>query len=149
VSCPSADFYAAVGGSGYALTYNGSSWSFSDIDGSNLLTSVSCPSANFCVAVDNVGNAITYTSSAVPAVTCVSPTTGTTAGGTTVTITGTKFTGATKVVFGAVAAANFSVVSSTKITAVSPAEAAAAHNVYVTTPGGTSAAVAGDVFTYT
>jgi hypothetical protein len=41
------------------------------------------------------------------------------------------------------------VVSATEITAVSPAGAAGAHNIYVTTPAGTSAAVAGDVFTYT
>jgi hypothetical protein len=48
-----------------------------------------------------------------------------------------------------VAVTSFTVLSGTEITAVSPAEAAAAHNIYVTTPGGTSAAVAGDVFTYT
>jgi hypothetical protein len=70
------------------------------------------------------------------------------AGGTTVTITGTGFTGTTKVLFGAVAATSYTVVSSTKITAVSPAQAAGTHNIYVTTPGGTSAAVAADDFTY-
>jgi hypothetical protein len=58
-------------------------------------------------------------------------------------------TGATKVVFSSVAASSFTVVSATEITAVSPAGAAGAHNIYVTTPAGTSAAVAGDVFTYT
>ena len=84
----------------------------------------------------------------LPAVTSVSPTSGSTAGGTTVTITGTGFTGATKVVFGTVAATSFSVVSSTEITAVSPAQAAAWHNIYVTTPSGTSAPVTADQFTY-
>jgi hypothetical protein len=84
-----------------------------------------------------------------PAVTSISPSSGPPAGGTTVTITGTGFTGATKVVFGAVAATSFTVVSSTKITAVSPAQAAAAHNIYVTTPVGTSAPVMADLFTYT
>ena len=83
-----------------------------------------------------------------PAVTAISPTSGPTAGGTTVTITGTGFTGATKVLFGAVAATSFTVVSDTQITAVSPAQAAATHNIYVTTPSGTSAAVAADQFTY-
>jgi histidinol dehydrogenase len=48
-----------------------------------------------------------------------------------------------------VAATSFTVVSSTEITAVSPAQAAGAHNIYVTTPAGTSTAVSGDVFTYT
>jgi hypothetical protein len=91
----------------------------------------------------------TYVSSAVPTVTSISPTSGPPAGGTTVTITGTNFTGATKVVFGAVAATSFTVVSATEITAVSPAQAAGAHNIYVTTPSGTSAPVAADMFTYT
>src|ERR1019366_7947378 len=59
-----------------------------------------------------------------PAVTSISPSSGPTTGGTTVTITGTNFTGATKVGFGAVAATSFTVVSSTEITAVSPAQAA-------------------------
>jgi hypothetical protein len=95
------------------------------------------------------GDEFTYTSSTAPSVTSISPTSGPTAGGTTVTVTGTGFTGATKVVFGAVAATSFTVVSATKITAVSPAEAAALHNIYVTTPAGTSAPVAGDEFTYT
>ena len=60
-----------------------------------------------------------------PTVTAVSPTSGPTAGGTTVTITGTNFTGATKVALRHVAATSFTVVSSTQITAVSPAQAAA------------------------
>jgi hypothetical protein len=83
-----------------------------------------------------------------PAVTGVSPTSGPTAGGTTVTITGTGFTGATKVVFGAVAATSYSVVGDTEITAVSPAQAAGTNNIYVTAPGGTSPPVAADDYTY-
>jgi hypothetical protein len=62
---------------------------------------------------------------------------------------GTGFTGATKVFFGAIAATSFTVVSSTEITAVSPAQAAELHNIYVTTPDGTSAEVPADEFTYT
>ncbi|HEX3793996.1 MAG TPA: IPT/TIG domain-containing protein [Acidimicrobiales bacterium] len=88
------------------------------------------------------------TASVAPTVTGVSPASGPAAGGTTVTITGSNFNGATKVLIGTVAATSFSVVSSTQITAVSPAQAAATHNVFVTTPGGTSAAVAADSFTY-
>jgi len=60
---------------------------------------------------------------AVPAVTSISPTSGPTSGGTSVTIKGTNFSGATRVLFGTVAATSFSVVSSTKITAVAPAQA--------------------------
>jgi hypothetical protein len=53
-----------------------------------------------------------------------------------------------KVVFATVAATSFSVDSSTQITAVSPAQPAGAHSILVTTPGGTSAAVTADQFTY-
>src|SRR6202020_1454647 len=75
-------------------------------------------------------------SAAPPAITSISPTSGPTSGGTTLTITGTGFTGATKVVFGGVAATSFSVVSSTEITAVSPAQAAAVHPNPATTTAG-------------
>jgi hypothetical protein len=61
-----------------------------------------------------------------------------------VIITGTNFTGATAVMFGAVAATTFTVNSATQITATSPAGTGTA-NVTVTTPDGTSA---GSPFTY-
>ncbi len=83
-----------------------------------------------------------------PAVTGVAPNTGTTGGGTSVTITGTGFTGATQVRFSTNAATSFTVNSDTTITATSPPHAAGPVNVYVTTAGGTSAAVAADRFTY-
>jgi|GEM_PF-3023375 len=86
---------------------------------------------------------------AVPTVTEISPTSGPTAGGTSVTITGTNFTGATAVSFGATNAASFTVDSATQITAVSPARAAGTVDITVTTAGGTSATGADDQFTYT
>ena len=76
---------------------------------------------------------------AAPTVTSVSPNIGPTTGGTTVIITGTGFTGATAVKFGATAAASYTVNSSTQITATSPAGSAATVDVRVTTVGGTSA----------
>jgi len=85
----------------------------------------------------------------LPAITKISPSFGPIAGGTTVTISGTNLNGATQVLFGSTPATSYTVVSPSEITAVSPAQAAAALNVYVITPAGTSAAVAGDVFTYT
>jgi hypothetical protein len=85
--------------------------------------------------------------SKVPAVSSISPTSGSSAGGTSVTIRGTNFTGATQVHFGTVAASSFSVSSSTKITTTAPAESAGAHDVTVTTPNGTSATVTADQFT--
>ena len=82
-----------------------------------------------------------------PTVTGVSPSSGPAAGGTSVTITGTDFAGASAVHFGAGQAAGFSVVDSTQITATSPAGAGTA-DVTVTTPSGTSATGAADQFTY-
>ncbi len=80
-----------------------------------------------------------------PSVTGVSPTSG--AAGTVVTITGTGFTGATGVSFGAPAATGFTVVSDTEITATAPAGTGTV-DITVTGPSGTSAAVAADKFTY-
>jgi hypothetical protein len=77
----------------------------------------------------------------------VSPSSGTTSGGTFVTITGTGFTGATAVAFGSTAATGFTVVSSIQITATSPAGTGTV-DVTVTTPGGISASSLLDRFTY-
>jgi IPT/TIG domain len=83
----------------------------------------------------------------VPSVTRVSPTSGPTTGGTTVTINGTGFTGATGVSFGGTAA-TFSVKSSSQISATAPAGAAGTVDITVTTPGGTSATSTNDQYTY-
>jgi hypothetical protein len=89
-----------------------------------------------------------YTAASAPAVTGVSPSSGSTAGTTTVTITGSHFTAATGVSFGSVAA-TFTVNSDTQITAVAPAQVAGTVDVTVATPSGTSAVVSADHFTYT
>ncbi len=89
----------------------------------------------------------TYTAVAAPTVTGISPASGPTIGGTPVTITGTRFTGATTVDFGTTAATDLVVVNDTTITADSPAGSGIA-NVTVTTPGGTSTATSADQFTY-
>ena len=81
-----------------------------------------------------------------PTITSISPVTGSAAGGTTITITGTDFTGATAVTIGGIAASSFTVVNSTTITAVTPAHAAGAAGVEVTTATGTN--VANSLFTY-
>jgi hypothetical protein len=91
-----------------------------------------------------------FTFGALPSITAVSPVSGPPAGGNTVTITGTGFTGASQVVFGNGApATGFTVVSGTKITAIAPAHAAGAVNMRVTTPVGTSAVVTADQYNYT
>jgi large repetitive protein len=85
--------------------------------------------------------------SAPPTVTNVNPNTGPTSGGTSVTITGTNFSGVTAVSFGSNAAGSFIVDSTTQITATSPAGSGTV-DVTVTAAGGTSAISSGDRFTY-
>ena len=82
-----------------------------------------------------------------PTVTNINPNTGPTSGGSSVTITGTNFSGATAVRFGSNAAGSFTVDGATQITATSPAGVGTV-DVTVTTAGGTSAISSGDRFTY-
>jgi hypothetical protein len=88
-----------------------------------------------------------YTYQNAPTVTSVSPSSGSTAGGQSVTIIGTNFTGASAVKFGTTTT-SYTVNSATKITATSPAHAAGLVNVRVVTPSGTSPIVAADHYTY-
>lgn len=89
----------------------------------------------------NCLNALDNTEEFTLTVSSLSPSSGSTAGGTTVTIAGTDLIGATAVTFGGVAATNVTFVSYFEITAVSPLHAAGTVDVVVTTLGGTSAAV--------
>jgi hypothetical protein len=76
----------------------------------------------------------------------VNPSPGPASGGTGVTLTGTGFTGATSLTFGGTAATSLNVVSSTSVTAVTPAHATGAVDVVITTPAGTATKTNG--FTY-
>ena len=73
-----------------------------------------------------------------PTVTAISPTSGTANGGTAVTITGTNFVSGASVSLGGTAATKVNVVSSTSITATTPAHSAGAVNVVVTNSNGES-----------
>ena len=82
-----------------------------------------------------------------PTITDISPNTGTTAGGTAVTITGTEFATGATVTFGGVSATSITVVSATEITCVTPAHVAGAVDVVVAnTDTGTVTSAGG--FTY-
>lgn len=83
----------------------------------------------------------------VPRVTGLSLTIGPASGGSSVTITGTGFTGATAVSFGG-APAPFSVTSSTSISATTPATSAGTVGVTVTNGGQTNIPDANDQFTF-
>jgi alpha-tubulin suppressor-like RCC1 family protein len=89
---------------------------------------------------------LTYTP---PTITKLKPNTGPVGGGTTVTITGTRFTEVVTVKFGSAKATSFTVNSVTSITAVSPANAAGAREVTVTTKNdGISLPSSADLFKF-
>lgn len=69
-------------------------------------------------------------------------------GGATVTLTGTGFTGVSAVKFGDSNATDFTVNSDTQISATAPAGTVGNTNVTVSTPGGISAAAAGNQVSY-
>ena len=72
------------------------------------------------------------TESAVPKITSVLPTSGSSNGGTSVTITGSNFTSGATVTFGGMPGSNVKILNSTSITATTPAHSAAVVNVAVT-----------------
>jgi len=81
-----------------------------------------------------------------PTVSSVSPNSGSTAGGTAVTITGTNFAAGATVTFGGTAATNVAVVNNTTITATTPAGSVGAVAVTVTVNGESGSLSSG--FTY-
>ena len=98
------------------------------------------------------GDEFTYISTAKnpvhPTVTGISPSSGSAAGGTTVTITGTGFAEASAVEFGSTQA-TYTIKSATEITAVSPAGTAGETvDVKVRAPGGLSLRSERDLFTF-
>lgn len=84
-----------------------------------------------------------------PRVTSVSPTSGPTAGGTRVTVSGANFNQVSAVRFGTSYGTHVSVLSATKLHVTAPSHGAARVDVRVTTRyGGTSAAVTADRYLY-
>ncbi len=83
-----------------------------------------------------------------PAITKVSPNAGPTAGGGTVTITGTGFVPGATVGFGAVAATNVTYKTTTSLTATAPGQGAGAVRVSVRTAAGISPITTADQYAY-
>ena len=81
-----------------------------------------------------------------PAVASISPTSGSIAGGTVVTVTGTALTGATGVTVGGVAATGLTASNDTTLNFATPAREAGPAAVVVTTPAGPSGSAT--TFTY-
>ncbi len=82
-----------------------------------------------------------------PVINSLSPVSGSSSGGTTVTLTGSNLTGATGVSIRSIAATSVSVISDSQLTFVTPAGSSGAADVVVTTLGGTATSV--NAFTYT
>lgn len=128
-----------------------------NLDFSGLDQAVTDVSTALSTAATDLASAVTAAAPptpppAAPTVTGVSDVStggaGTDAGGDAVQITGTGFTGATAVNFGATPATAFTVNSDTSITATSPAGSTGTVDVTVVTPAGTSATSAADQFSY-
>jgi hypothetical protein len=94
-----------------------------------------------------LANGFTYAAPDAPQPTSVSPASGTTGGGYTVTISGTGFVANATVTFGGTAATNVAFASATTMTATVPAHAAGQVAVVVRNPDGQSGTLA-DGFTY-
>jgi len=93
------------------------------------------------------GAVLSFTTVSAPTITSVTPSTGSTLGGTAITINGTGFATGATVTVGGTPAASVVVASSTAITAVTPPGTAGAQNVVVTnTDTGTASSTGG--FTY-
>ncbi|MCK0208669.1 putative Ig domain-containing protein [Starkeya koreensis] len=115
-------------------------------------TPTSVETATFTVtATDNLGNSGSADYSiavapAAPTIGTLTPSTGPSTGGTSVTITGGGLAGATSVTFGGVEGTDLSVASDASLTVKSPPHVAGAVDVVVTAPGGSATEMGG--FTY-
>ena len=144
---------SSSGNLGDSWAWNGTTWA--------QLAPTTSPSArdNGALAYDSAtsqmvffsGYTTTYVNQTwligAPSVTAISPESGPTSGGTSVTITGSGFTGVSGVNFGSTSTSGFVVNSSTSITVTAPAGNAGTVDVTVTTSGGTSPTSGADQFT--
>ncbi|MBT0771396.1 IPT/TIG domain-containing protein [Kineosporia sp. J2-2] len=105
--------------------------------------------ATVTVTTDGGSASTTFTYNTPPTITSLSPITGTAAGGTEVTLTGTGFAGATGVTIGgnSVTGAGFTLVDPTTIRFTTPAHATGPVSVVVTGPNGNSTGTT--LFVYT
>jgi uncharacterized repeat protein (TIGR03803 family) len=119
------------------VSFKGVSATFAVVSDTYLTAVVPAGATTGSVTVTTPGGKLTSNKifRVIPAILSFSPTSGPV--GTPVTITGTSFTGATKVTFGGVKATSFSVDSDTQITATVPTGAKTGR-IQVTTPGGTA-----------
>ncbi len=174
---------ANFGGSGFTTTgvsFGGTSVAFSPISASSITATPPSGTGQVDITVTTVStdgsstqtsattNADTYAYAPIPSVTNVSPGTGPTGGGNTVTLTGTGFmskngpganyattqvtvdtTPVSTICSGTPTSPCFSVTDATHIAVENfPPDSAGTVDITVSTPGGTSATSSGDQYTY-
>ena len=99
-------------------------------------------------SVGNSGDRFTYAAPSKPVISAVAPNSGSTAGGTAVTVTGIGFTTTTTVYFGWTPARSTKVLSPTRLQAVPPPHAAGTLDIRLHNLSGYSVGSAPDRFTY-
>jgi uncharacterized repeat protein (TIGR03803 family) len=119
------------------VSFNGAPASFMVVSDTYLTTTVPNGATDGPISVQTPGGTLVTNRAfiLVPVIKTINPTSGKV--GTAVTITGTSFTGATKVVFGGGKSATFTVNSDSQITATVPT-GAKTGKIQVTTAGGTA-----------
>ncbi len=129
------EFVAVGSGGAVVVSRDGTNWQIEASGTSDDIYSVMFGNGRFAFSTGTGGYYLRYTP---PTISSIAPAAGLVAGGTSVVITGTNFTGATAVKFGSLAASSFMVNSATQITAVAPAGTGTVA-VLVTTGDGTNA----------
>jgi len=164
VSPPSVNAFAAnpptiTAGQSSTLSWtttNATTVSISGVSGAQLtIGSVSASpivTTTYTLTATGPGGTATATTTIVtlttaPSVSGVNPTSGSTTGGTQVTVSGTNFTPGASVSFGGTSATSVSVTSATIITCNTPPHSAGAVTVQVVNPGGQSGQLS-NAFTY-
>ena len=139
--------------SGAAVTFGGTAAAHVVVTNSTTITATtpakSAGAVTVTVTVSRQSGSLArgFTYVATPTVSKVSPNSGSTTGGTAVTITGTSFASGATVTFGGTAATHVVVTNSTTITATTPAKSAGAVTVTVTVSRQSGSLANG--FTYT
>ncbi len=145
---------------GATVQLGGSSATGVTVVNSNAITAITPAHAAGAVSIvvtntdaksGTLTNGYTYTgpqSNPAPTVTAITPNSGSTNGGTSVTITGTGFLSGATIKLGGTSATSVALVNSTSITAITPAHAAGAVSVVVTNTDAQSGTLTNG-FTYT
>ncbi len=141
-----------------SVTFGGTSATSYSVDSATQMTAIAPAHEAGTVQVqvatlagstrDTAADDYTYAEVTVPTITSLKITSGSTAGGTSVVISGSGFIGVSAVTFGGANAKSYTVNSVNQITAVTPAHAAGTVGVRVTAAGGTTYDTPAGDFTY-